>query len=496
MRKKRLAVARLWFEGNAFCPIPADAAAFEAYEWQRGVAGLERMRGTATELGAVARFAEENPDWEVVVLRCAAALPAGPIEDAVFDRLRAEILEDLQADSRPWDAVYLSLHGAAITATRETPELDLARSIAELLPEVPLGASFDLHGNLPPEWANVLDYASAYRTHPHIDMDQTAERVLTGLRRCVEDGLQTRCTLINEPVILPSINMRTTGGPMAELEALAREATRGAILDISVFGGFPYSDTRYTGASVLVVSDATQDPQDEEAQNAARMVMERVRELAPQFRITLPSPEEALQQAIAITEPGLIAITDSGDNPLSGGCGDTPELFRALLSAHPSVETVFASFTAPEVVLKAQQAGTGGRIEVTLGGRYGKHFGEAVRVVGTVDLLTDGRFVNSGPMQSGVERLCGNTAVLRVEGLPDTRVIVTERVVAADDPAFYALHGVDLNSLRLLCVKAKNHFRAAFAERCVRIIDCDAPGPACQDLSQLPFRNKHVSAGY
>jgi microcystin degradation protein MlrC len=53
----------------------------------------------------------------------------------------------------------------------------------------------------------------------------------------------------------------------------------------------------------------------------------------------------------------------------------------------------------------------------------------------------------------------------------------------------YALHGVDPASLRLLCVKAKNHFRAAFAQRCAAIIDCDAPGPACVDLSRLPFRN-------
>lgn len=497
MRKKRLAVARLWFEGNAFCPIPADAAAFETYEWLWGEQALDVMRGTATELGAVARYAEEHPDWEVIVLRCAAALPAGPIEDTVFDRLSAEILDALRAGKdQGWDAVYLSLHGAAITATRETPELELARRISELLPDEPLGASFDLHGNLPPEWAQVLDIASAYRTHPHIDMDETADRVLNGLRRCVEDGLKTRCVLLNDRVILPSINMRTAAGPMAELEALARQATRDGILDISVFGGFPYSDTEYTGASVLVFSDASQDPNGEQARQAAQTIMETIHELAPQFRITLPTPAAALEQALAIEEPGLIAITDSGDNPLSGGCGDTPELFRALLQARPQVETLFASFTDSSLVQQAIKAGSGSRLQVTLGGKYGSRFGGGVGVTVTVERVTDGRYVNSGPMHYGVERQCGRTAVLRVEGLPATRVIATERVVAADDPAFYELHGIDLNTLRLLCVKAKNHFRAAFAQRCVQIIDCDAPGPACQDLSQLPFRNTHISAGY
>ena len=135
-------------------------------------------------------------------------------------------------------------------------------------------------------------------------------------------------------------------------------------------------------------------------------------------------------------------------------------------------------------------------LDVRLGGRHGSHFGEGVDVQVQVDVLTDGVFRNSGPMHTGVERHCGNTVILRLAQLPDARVIVTERVVAADDPSFYALHGIDLNELRLLCVKAKNHFRAAFAERCAQIIDCDAPGPACQDLSALPFRHDHIAAGY
>jgi microcystin degradation protein MlrC len=31
--------------------------------------------------------------------------------------------------------------------------------VRALLPQTPLGASFDLHGNMPPEWAEVLDIA-------------------------------------------------------------------------------------------------------------------------------------------------------------------------------------------------------------------------------------------------------------------------------------------------------------------------------------------------
>src|SRR4051794_38348827 len=90
-RKRRLAVARFWYEGNAFSPLAADMAAFERCEWTSGPSALEAARGTATELGAVASFASAQPDWDVVLLRCASALPAGPIDDAVFERFTREV---------------------------------------------------------------------------------------------------------------------------------------------------------------------------------------------------------------------------------------------------------------------------------------------------------------------------------------------------------------------------------------------------------------------
>jgi len=47
----------------------------------------------------------------------------------------------------------------------------------------------------------------------------------------------------------------------------------------------------------------------------------------------------------------------------------------------------------------------------------------------------------------------------------------------------------DWDGTFLLCVKAKNHFRAAFAETFAAILDVDTPGPAALDLARLPFRH-------
>jgi len=478
--KKKLAVFRLWFEGNAFGPVPTGRAEFEAREWAKGAAALAAARGTATELAAVAAFAADRPDWDVTVLRCASANPGGPIEDALFDALLGELVADL-AGTR-WDAVVLSLHGAAITRSRPAPELDLVRTVRDAVGAAPIAATFDLHANLNPEMAKLVDVASGYRTYPHVDMRATAARVLGLLERTVAGEIRPAGAIRHTGRLLPSFNMRTDAGPMAALEALARSRESPPILDVAVFGGFPYADTPDAGASAMVYADGSRAAAAEVAAEVANAICEREPEFAP----ALVTPEAGLQQALE-SPAGLVALTDPADNPYSGGAADTPGLFAALLRRAPRVSAVFAYFCDPDVVETAWRAGVGTHLLLLLGGKRTPRFGRSVEVNADVTRLTRGEFRNSGPMERGLAVALGRTAVLRAR---DIQVIVTERIGPANDPAFFALHGIDLARTRLLCVKAKNHFRAAFRDRCAAIIDVDCPGPAAADLRTLPFRNR------
>jgi len=473
-----IAVARLWFEGNSFSPVPTPLSAFQGREWAAGPAALTRYAGTATELGAVAAFLAERPAWDATVLRCASAQPGGPMTEEAFETWMAEVEAGLAPGI--FDGVYLSLHGACVTETDAEADLTIIRRVrAAIGPRVKLVASFDFHGNMSPQIPALLDGASAYRTYPHVDMDRTALRALYLLELGLQ-GQPIHGVIAKLPAVLHSFHMRDAEGPMAEVWANALETERAPILDASLFGGFAWGDSPHAGPSAMVWAE-----NDAAARFVARRLVQQIDARYSRFIVRLPTPEVALRVALA-APPGLVALLDPADNPLSGGVADTPELLRLLAETGPAVETVFCFLHDAAAVAAAQQAGVGGDFTRDLGAQTTGAFGPPVPFSGVVESLTNGRFLNTGPMEHGAPVDLGPTAVLRAGRL---RVVVTSRKEAAVDPAFFELHGIDLNEVRLLANKAKNHFRAAFQARCSAIVECDAPGPAALDLAGLPFRH-------
>lgn len=480
----RLAVTRFWFEGNAFCPRPTTLEDFRRREWSSGDDALSAAAGSETELAAVTRFIATHPEWTVTVLRCASANPGGAIVLPLFRDIVRE-LEDGLAGQR-YDAVYLSLHGAAITEAPGNPESEIVRAVRRVLGTATfVGASFDLHGNPDPAIAGLLDFASAYRTYPHVDMAATAARVLDRIAIGVASGRRPVGAIVPAGTLLPSFRMATAEAPMRDLLEEARSLERPPVLDASVFGGFPYADTPTTGAAAMAWTDGDRPLA---LATAARCAASIVRH-APGFRFVRLPPAAALARAIAALErePGRpVAVTEPADNPLSGGIGDTPGLLAAVLAIAPAVPVVVAAFVDPALVDLARRSGAGARLQCSLGARVSGQFGAAVPLRAQVARFTEGRYRNEGPMEAGLSVDCGASVVL-VAG--SVSVIVVTHGGVANDPAFFRLHGFDPDAPCVLAVKAKNHFRAAFDRRCSLIVESDTPGPAAADLSKLPFRN-------
>ena len=483
--KRSIAVARLWLEVNSFSPVPTVLADFEAKEWLAGNDALPGFAGTPTELGGVEAFARANPDWEVTLLRSAAADPGGPMDEALFERFLADVETGLAG--RRWDAVYLSLHGALITERRTAPDIDIVKLVRRVVGQIPIGASFDMHANISPEMATLVDVFAGYKTLPHLDMDTVAKKVLGLLVQTVEGRIKPVGAVARPGCILHSFNMRTSDGPMKELEEFSAARTVYPILDITPYGGFPYADCAFTGASVMVCADGDLAA----AERVADEVSAEIKRLSPQFAVERPSARAGLDQAREAAG-GPVAVLESGDNTYSGGIADTTGLFRALLDFDPQEPAVFAYFHDPALVERAQAAGIGGTLDCALGGRVAPEYGAPVAVKAEVVRLTEGTFVNKGPMQRGVEAQMGRAVLLRVGRI---KVVVTSKRLPVNDLGYFELLGVDVRTAKYLCVKAKNHFRAAFAPLCAAVVEVDTPGPAGIDLAGMPYRHadkKHL----
>src|SRR4051812_9962599 len=109
---RRIAVARLWHEGNSFTPVLTRLADFRRREWRSGADVAAFYKGTRTELGAAVDFFAAHRDLTPIYLRCAAAGPGGPVEESDLSQIIGEIVDGVRKANA--DALFLSLHGALI----------------------------------------------------------------------------------------------------------------------------------------------------------------------------------------------------------------------------------------------------------------------------------------------------------------------------------------------------------------------------------------------
>ncbi|HTY67682.1 MAG TPA: M81 family metallopeptidase [Alphaproteobacteria bacterium] len=275
---RHLAVVRVSAAANSFGSAVADREAFARGEWAEGEAALAAGAAAGHELAAVEAFIGARADWRVSVLRNAATDLVAPLDDDLFTDLQNEIQAKL-AGGR-WDAVYLALHGAAVTTRRVRPELGLIAAVRSVIEGAPLGASFDVHANMAPEAARYLTYASGARSAAAAQRRSAAARVLEALARTAEGRLKPVGAVVKAFAMLPGVDLPSedaarAGGPMAEVQALARGLEQGAVLDVSAFTGFAYADTPDAGAAGMAYADADTAAARRAAQAVAAALSER-----------------------------------------------------------------------------------------------------------------------------------------------------------------------------------------------------------------------------
>ena len=457
----------LHLESNAFAP-PSGEALFRSLCYLEGEAITREARRAPSPLPAEvpAFYAEMDRlgPWTPVPILVAAAEPGGPVEEGFFQRTLAAMHKGLAAAGRV-DAAYISNHGGMVSTAGPDPDGVLYEMVrAAVGSTVPVVATVDLHANISERMVAKVDALVSYRTNPHMDQQDRAvdaARLLKGFL----NGKKSRRGFIRLPLTPASVTLLTREGPYADAIAYGQTKLGNGVLDVSIVGGFVFSDTPKNGVAVVVNGEAGADVRGTALDIAERIWSERERFVK---RLT------SMEDAIASRQGGFI-WSDAGDNPGGGGTGQTTALLKMLYESGAR-NVLYGLFFEPEIAAAAR-----GREEIEA--RFTEGFSVPARVLKT----TDGQCVGRRGIWAGRALELGPTCALQIGGV--TAVCVSRRKQCAD-PVFFEMHGLDIRAARTVVVKSRGHFRGGFDEFFPpeRVVEVDTPGLTSPVLERLDFK--------
>jgi len=229
----------------------------------------------------------------------------------------------------------------------------------------PISASYDLHGNLSSRIIDNLDMLSAYRTAPHIDVEETGIRACDMLVRCLETNSKPGLVWVPIPVLMPGERSSTEDQPAkrlyAQLETINQQE---AIEDASLVVGYVWADEpRATASAVLTVTEKT-----EAMEKTAESLAQQYWDAREEFNFGAVKTGTIAECLTWTTEfkTSPVILADSGDNPTGGGVGDRAEVLEHILQLGLTNVLVAAIADAPATEA-CYSAGIGATIPLNIG---------------------------------------------------------------------------------------------------------------------------------
>jgi microcystin degradation protein MlrC len=466
MSATRVAVLGFHLESNAFAAV-SEERHFRSLCYASGEEISREARKPVTalpkEIPAFYREMDALGEWTAVPIIVTAAEPGGPVDEGFFQATLAAMQRGLR-DSGKIDAVYISNHGAMVSTDGPDPDGELYAMVRSVVgPKAPVVATVDLHANISERMVANVDALVSYRTNPHLDQ---AERAVDAARLLIGfiNGKKSRRAFVRLPLTPASVTLLTREGPYADAIAYGQTKVGNGVLDVSIVGGFVFSDTPKNGIAIVVNGEAGSD-----ARGTALDIAERIWNDRKRFVKRLTSIEDAMRL------PGKTIWSDAGDNPGGGGTGQTTALLKKLYQAKAE-GVLYGVFFEPQIAAAAR-----GQREIDA--KFTEGFSAPAKVLKT----TDGQVVGRRGIWAGRALDLGPTCALQIGGI--TVVCVSKRKQCAD-PVFFEMHGLDVRAARTVVVKSRGHFRGGFDEffPSERVIEVDTPGLTSPVLERLHFK--------
>jgi microcystin degradation protein MlrC len=477
----KILIAGFQHETNTFAPTKAD---WEDFVQGGGMPCMTHgsdvldLRGINIPMGGFLEAMHGTPH-ELIPVIWASACPSADVTRDAFERIAGKIVK-AASEKRP-DAVYLDIHGAMVAEHLDDGEGELVRRIRQVVgPKVPIVCSLDLHANVTELMLQQADALVAYRTYPHVDMDETGVRAAELLKMFMEGSNRLSMAWKRIPFLMPLHGQCTEMDPARSTYEHLELLEQGGITSLSFAPGFPAADFAECGG--VVWGYGTNKT---EIEAAVDSLTNHVNEREADWWIDLYKPDEAVQEAMRQSKMANrpVVIADTQDNPGAGGNSNTTGMLRALVK-NLAQDAALGVLFDPDAAKAAHNTGIGKTITLGLGGELALG-DQPFQGTFTIEHLSDGNLTVKGPMMRGAKISLGPTARLRIDGI---RIVVGSSKVQMLDRELYRVAGVEPEQMKILVNKSSVHFRADFSPMAHSILVAESPGPMIADPINLPWK--------
>ena len=247
----KLAIGGIYHETHTFPDKKTSLDDFKR-EMHTGEDIIRVYQNTKTSLGGFIDEALRNGDI-IYPTFYAAATPSGMVLQDAFEKMSGELLDRIKEITPEIDGFLLAQHGAMVTEDMEDPEGYLMAEIRKILSGKPLVVTTDFHANISRKMVLSSDCIVGYDTYPHIDLYERAIDAYVIIKKIIKEKVNIQKAFLPIPLIAAPQAIGTSISPMKEAINIAHKyEEKQEILNITVAGGFAYSDIKRAGMSIAV----------------------------------------------------------------------------------------------------------------------------------------------------------------------------------------------------------------------------------------------------